>query len=91
MLNYKNKNKGQVGQTVFWLIATLVIVVTLIIFIIVSISMSTIKDIKLLLSSNVKSDLNGQSQIFIQKTILAEELNDANQAQIEEILKQNEK
>jgi hypothetical protein len=91
MLNYKkNFLKGknaQVAQTTFWIFATIAIVVTLTLFILVSISLSTIKDLKLLLNSDVKSDLKGESQILMKKTILAEELNNANKEQIELILK----
>ena len=78
---------AQVGQTVFWLIATLVVIVTLILFIVVSISMSTVKNLNPFSSSALTSDLKGESQILMKKNFLAEELNNLNKDQIEVALK----
>lgn len=92
MLSCKNKKKkGQVGQTIFWIAATLVIAGLLTIFIFASIGLSTLKDLKLLLSSDSNSNLKGESQVLTEKTILAFELNNANKEYIEAFLKENEK
>jgi hypothetical protein len=97
MLNYKkDKNclmtdkKGHTGDIYFWIFATIFLFLFFTVFVIVSISMSTLKDIKLLLTS-VSGDTGGlkeESQIFTEKTILAGELNSANKEQIATLLKQ---
>ena len=86
MLNYNKK--AQIGQTIFWVLVTLIIVVVMIFFIVASVSLSAVKELKLFLNSNLDSGLKEESQILLKKTIIAYELNDANKQQIEEILKQ---
>ncbi|MEK6913510.1 MAG: hypothetical protein AABW47_02460 [Nanoarchaeota archaeon] len=91
MLSYNKRynNRGQ-SQTVFWFFATFTIVAILTIFILLSISMSAVKNIKSLLSPsfNLKSGFEGESQVLLKKTIIAYELNNANKEQIELVLKQ---
>jgi TRAP-type mannitol/chloroaromatic compound transport system permease small subunit len=82
MLNYKKK--GQIGETVTWIIATLVIIGILIIFILVSSLMAKIKAIHV---GDVKTDMK-ESNLVKEKTSFAYQLtNNKNKDIIENILK----
>jgi hypothetical protein len=84
----KFNKRGQVGQTLTWVVATLIIVGVLIFSIIFSVTLAGIKDWSgKKIWGTVGSDLNENSQILETKTILAYELNSENKEQIEEILK----
>ncbi len=86
MLKYSNK--GQTGETISWIVATLVIIGILIIFIYISVLMSDAKKINLVDS---KTDLPSESSILAEKTSISNViLNNKNKEVIDGILK-NEK
>lgn len=74
MSRYKNNlfsKKGQVGQTVSWIIATVVIIVILIAFIYISVLVSKTKAIGLL---GMQSDVAEKPELLIQKTSFSHQL-----------------
>lgn len=80
--------KGQTGETVSWIIATLVIIGILIIFIYLSVLMSETKTITFV---DPKTDLPSESRILTEKIFIANEImNNKNKEMIDGILK-NEK
>lgn len=89
MLNYRKISKrGQVGETITWLVATLIIVGILIIFIFFSVLMSKSKVIAI---GDVKTDLTKESKSLDMKTFLAHQLaNNKNKEIIDNILKQDD-
>lgn len=89
MLEYKPfSKKGQTGETVSWIVATLVIIGILIIFIYISVLMSDAKKINLV---DAKTDLPSESSILTEKNFIANEImNNKNKEMINGILK-NEK
>ncbi len=88
MLKYNNKNKkAQIGETLSWVVATLVIIGILLIFIYISVLMSKVKIISV---GNVKTDLEKESQILNMKTSLSHKLvNNENKDIIDNLLKEN--
>jgi biopolymer transport protein ExbD len=61
----KNK-KGQVGETITWVIATIVLIVILLIFIYTSIALSKVKSLKINFKANSEEDvdwINSKTQI----------------------------
>ena len=85
----KNNKKGQVGVTISWVIATIVIIGVLMIFIYISVLMSKVKMINL---ENLKiSSSEEKIKLLAEKTSLAHQLvNDKNKDIIDKILKENE-
>lgn len=82
------KNKGQVGETVSWIIATLIIIGILMIFIYVSILMSEIKKIP---NAELKDGSEEKTSFLTQKNFFAHELaNNKNKEMIDNILNENE-
>ena len=86
MLKYKLNSKGQTGETISWVIATLVIVGILILFVYLSVLMSKTKIVNI---GTLQTDLEKDSKILSGKTTLAEMLNDKNKEMINEILKES--
>ncbi|MCK9595598.1 hypothetical protein M0R19_00205 [Candidatus Pacearchaeota archaeon] len=87
MLNYKLGKKGQVGETVSWIVATLVIVGILLIFIYFSTLIAKTKLIELRdfkFGSEEKIDLLSQKNSFAYNIT-----NNKNKELIENILKEN--
>ncbi|VVB83465.1 Uncharacterised protein [uncultured archaeon] len=62
---------GQTGETVAWIIATLIIVGILILSIVITVLMSKTKVISL---EGVQTDLSQESKVLAEKTFLANEL-----------------
>jgi hypothetical protein len=93
MSNYKNKlrkiirkdKRGQVGETITWFVAALIIIVAALIFVWISFLMSKTKAISI---GEVRTDLGKDSEQLAMKTSLAEQINSENKQQIEDILKQ---
>lgn len=71
MLKYKKTNRGQVGETISWVIATVVIIGILILFIYISILISKTKAIGLL---NLQSDVAEKPEVLMQKTSFSHQL-----------------
>lgn len=86
MLNHR---RGQIAETVTWIVATMIIVITLIVFIFISVQMSDAKNIT---PSNLvvkagnffKSDGVGEIDRLEIKTKFAFSLNDKNKEKINE-------
>jgi len=86
MLKYK---KGQTGETVAWLIATLVIIGILILFIYVSVLMANVKGVSI---GNLQTDLAKESQVLAEKTNLSNVImTNKNKDTIDNILKNENK
>jgi len=86
MLKYK---KGQTGETVAWLIATLVIIGILILFIYVSVLMANVKGVSI---GNLQTDLAKESQVLAEKTNLSNVImTNKNKDKIDNILKNENK
>jgi len=86
MLRYK---KAQTGETISWIVATLVIVEILLIFIWVSVLMSKTKIIGI---GNLKTDLAGKSERLETKTSLAYQISgDRNKEVIDNLLREDGK
>jgi hypothetical protein len=86
MLKCKNK-RGQVGETVSWVIATIVIIGVLIAFLWIS---SLLSKVKAITAGEVRSDLNKESVVLTGKTSLAHKLeNNKNKDVIDNLLKEN--
>jgi TRAP-type mannitol/chloroaromatic compound transport system permease small subunit len=84
----RNK-KGQTGETISWIVATLVIIGILLIFIWISVLMSKVKIVKI---GDVKTDLPKEPQSLNVKTALAHKIaNGKNKEVIDNILKENDK
>jgi hypothetical protein len=82
--NLKKNKKGQTGETISWVIATLVIIGVLLIFIYVSTLMAKVKVVTL---DDVQSDLTKESKILEEKTSISNLiLNNKNKETIEVIL-----
>lgn len=80
--------KAQTGETISWIIATLVIVVILILFVYASTIMAKIKVVNF---KEVSSDLSGESKVLEEKNIISHIiLNNKDKESIEVIL-QNER
>jgi hypothetical protein len=89
MQKYNLNKKGQTGETVAWLIATLVIVGILILFIYASVLMANVKGVSI---GNLQTDLEKESQVLTEKTALSNIiLNNKNKETIDNILKNENK
>lgn len=90
MLNYRKIGKrAQVGETITWIVATLIIIGILLIFIWISILMSKVKVIGI---GNLKTDLTKESVSLNVKTSLAHQIaNNKNKEIIDNILKEDDK
>ncbi len=90
MLRYNFKSKrGQTGETISWIVATLVIVGILLIFIWISVLMSKAKFVKI---GDVRTDLPQQSKSLDMKTFIANQIaNNRNKEIIDNILNQDDK
>jgi Na+-transporting methylmalonyl-CoA/oxaloacetate decarboxylase gamma subunit len=87
MSSCKNK-RGQVGETISWVIATIVIIGVLLIFIYISTLMSKVKQISEIELSVSGSDI--KTELLTEKTSLAHQLaNNRNKEVIDNILAEN--
>lgn len=79
--------KGQVGETVSWVVATIIIVAILLIFIWISILMAKAKNFS---TGDVQTDSGTKVDLLAQKTAMANQLdNNQNKEMIDNILKEN--
>lgn len=86
MLKYKLGRKAQVGETMSWIIATLIIIGILIIFIYISVLMANVKKINL---SDLQSDSKQEVNLLSEKTSFAYKLtNNKDKALIDNLLKE---
>ncbi len=76
---------GQTGETITWLVATLIVVGILIIFIYASVLLSNLKTVGI---GDLNTDLEKESIVLNEKTFLAEQINGNNKEMINSILKQ---
>jgi len=90
MQRYKHfSKKGQTGETVSWIIATLVIIGILILFIYASVLMANVKGVSI---GNLQTDLSKESLVLTEKTNLSNVvLNNKNKDTIDNILKNENK
>lgn len=92
MLRYKilkDKRGAELGETITWIVATLIIIGILLVFIFFSVLMSKVKDIVM---ENIKTDLPKESAMLTMKTFLAHQiLNGKDKEIIDNILKQDDK
>ncbi len=89
MSKYKILKKGQVGETISWIVATVVIVGILIFFIYISILISKTKAIGLL---NLQSDIAEKPEVLMQKTSFSHQIaGNRNKEIIDNILKEENK
>jgi hypothetical protein len=80
--------KAQTGETISWVIATLVIIVILILFVYTSTIMAKIKVVNF---KEVSSDLSGESKVLEEKNIISHIiLNNKDKESIEVILQNGE-
>ena len=87
--NQRNQRKGQVGETVSWIIATVVIIGILILFIYISILVSKTKAIGLL---NLQSDVADKPELLMQKTSFSHQIaGNLNKEIIDKILEEENK
>ena len=84
MLKHK---KAQVGETLTWVIATIILVVILLIFLATSIALSKVKSLKANLKANAETD----SDWIGAKTEMAYSLNSENKNRIEIWISKEEK
>ncbi len=79
--------RGQIGETLSWVIATLVIIGILVIFIWISVLMSKVKTIGI---GDVRTDLGKESAVLNEKTALAHQLeNNKDKEIIDNLLKKD--
>lgn len=84
----KGRKRAQVGETVSWIIATLIIIALLIIFIYLSILISKGKVVRV---GGVETDI-GEGGLLKEKTLLAYRISDYKDKEvIEDILEENDK
>jgi hypothetical protein len=87
-LNFLPENRrASIGETLTWVVATLVIVGIMAMFVLGSIGLSKVKEVSSLLVSDLSSDFKEKSEILGMKTFLAFELNNANKEKIEAVIK----
>ena len=80
-----NSKKAQIGETITWVFATLIIIGIVLIFIWISFLMSKSRFIGV---GDVRTDLGKESEQLTTKTSIAEQLtNNENKSMIEDILK----
>lgn len=76
-----NSKKAQIGETVTWVVATLIIIAVLVIFIIISVALGKTKN----LTSNRNVDVgNSAIDLIKTKTEIAYSINSQNKNKIEE-------
>lgn len=81
MLNKLNKNKrGQISESLTWVVATFILIAILLIFIYVSIALSKTKSIKV----NIRTSLGDSFDWIDKKTEMAYSINSANRDEIDE-------
>lgn len=93
MLNYKGRRKvkGQAGDTITWVVATIIIVVLLIFFIYVSSVLAKAKSVESFVKGIFsEKDINKADWIST-KTSLAYEINDKNKQVIDKWIEENAK
>jgi hypothetical protein len=82
MLNFNKK--GQTGETISWIIATIVIIGILILFIYLSTLLAKVKTIDV---GNLRTDLSKNSLVLAEKTSIAHQLaGDKNKEVIDQII-----
>jgi len=87
MSKYRLNKSGQVGETVSWIVATLIILAILLIFIWISVLMAKVKTIGI---GNIQTDSGTKVDLLAQKTSFANQLaNNQNKEMIDNILKEN--
>lgn len=74
---------GQIGETATWIVATLIIIGTMILFILFSFLMSKTKAVG---AGDVKTDLGKNTERLSVKTSIAEQLNSQDKQNVENIL-----
>jgi len=80
----RSNNKGQVGETMSWVVATLIIIGILIAFIYISVLMADLKKISL---ADIHTESEQGVDILSEKTVLAHTLaNNKDKQQIDQIL-----
>jgi len=79
-----NNKKAQLGETLTWVVATLIIVVTLIFFIFLSSSLAKLKDIKGNPGFALLGGYDKKSNLIVDKTELAFVKNNQNEDLIKE-------
>ncbi len=87
MPGYKklHDRRGQIGATLTWLVAVIIIVAALIIFVAISLLLAKVKAVSV---GDVRTD-SGSSEQLAMKTTLAEQLtNNRDKQKIEEVLKE---
>jgi len=77
MLNYK---KGQVGESITWIVATLILIAILLVFIYLSITLSKTKSLNVSLKADSEDSVNWINS----KTEMAYSINANNKNKIEE-------
>lgn len=88
MSGYKLKinKRGQIGETLTWFVAILIIIAVMIIFIGLSFLMSKTKAISI---GDIRTDIGKNSEQLATKTIIAEQLgSNVNKQEIDDILKE---
>jgi len=89
MLNYKflKNRKAQIGETISWIIATIIIIGILIVFIYISILISKTKIIQTL---SIQFDIADKTELLNQKTSFSHQLaGNLNKEIIDNILEEN--
>jgi len=80
MLNYKRNKRAQVGETLTWIVATIIIIVVLLVFIYASIALGKTKSVH-----KIKISAEESSVDWINiKTNIAYSLNNQNKIKIDE-------
>ena len=79
----KFNKRAQTGETISWVIATLVIIGTLILFIYVSSLMAKVKTVSIV---DLRTDLSEKSIVLAEKTTLAYQISKNNKEVIEKII-----
>lgn len=74
-----NNKKAQVGETVTWIIATIILIAILIIFLFISVSLSKIK----LFNTNIKANSEESTDWINVKTDIAYSINSENKNRID--------
>ena len=92
MLRYKvlkDKRGAELGETLTWIVATLIIIGILLVFIFFSVLMARVKAIAM---ENIKTDLPKESAMLTMKTSLAHNLTNGKDKEIiDNILKKDDK
>jgi len=78
--------KAQIGESISWVVATIILIVILIIFIYASIALAKVKSVKL----DVKEDSDNSVSWIDSKTQIAYSINNNDKSKIEEWISQEE-